>query len=307
VLRSGLLLLALLALLPAANADAAVSAKKAIWGPSEIDGESQFPIYKDLGAGVYQTLLEWDKVAVFTPVDGRDPQDTAYDWPAELDTVIDEAKANGIQVAFTVTGTPGWANGDKAAKNAPKDPKDFADFLTAAAKQYPSVHLWSIWEAPSASANLTPTSAYPKLLDNAYTALKAASKSNKVIGGNASGATPQRWYSKLNAKHLDLFGYNPSARKPPTAAKLKALEATVKPHKLWLGPVELPTSDGGPFRLTLSAQASWLTKTFKLVRADANIAALSYRNLKDEDGAPYRGLLDKNGEKKPSYNAFKRG
>ena len=71
--------------------------------------------------------------------------------------------------------------------------------------------------------------------------------------------------------------------------------------------VAVTRSRSPPFRLTLSAQASWLTKAFKIVRADSNIATLSYRNLKDEDGAPYRGLLDKDGKKKPSYNAYKRG
>jgi hypothetical protein len=153
------------------------------------------------------------------------------------------------------------------------------------------VHLWSLGDGK--------TKGYAQLLANGYKGLKAASARNKVIAGNGNKLDKSARY--------DLYGYNPSARKPPTAAKLKAVETTVKPHKLWLGPVELPTSDGGPFRLTLSAQASWLTKTFKLVRSDANIATLSYRNLKDEDGAPYRGLLDKDGAKKPSYNAFKRG
>jgi hypothetical protein len=284
VLRSGLILLALLALIPVANADAAVSQKKAIWGPVEIDGESQFPVYKDLGAGIYQTTLEWDKVAVFEPMDAKDPEDTGYDWPAELDTVVDEGKQNGIQIAFTVTGTPSFAKGSKA-------PKAYGDFLVAAAKQYPGVHLWSIGEGK--------TPRYDALLAAAYKGLKKASARNKVIAGNGNKLGKSARY--------DLFGYNPSARKPPTAAKLKSVEKTVKPHKLWLGPVELPTSDGGAFRLTLAQQASWIKSAFKLVRADNNIATLSYRNLKDEDGAPYRGLLDKDGNKKPSYNAYKRG
>src|SRR5262245_53052913 len=223
VLRSGLLLFALLALIPVANADAAVSTKKAIWGPSEIDGESQFPVYKDLGAGIYETPLEWDKIAVFTPVDGKDPEDTAYDWPAELDTVIDEAKANGIQVAFTVTGTADWAKGSAI-------PKAYGDFLAAAAKEYPSVRLWSIGDGKTAR--------YDQLLAAGYKSLKAASARNRIIAGNGNKLAK-------NARY-DLFGYNPSARTPPTAAKLKKVEATVKPHKLWLGPVELPTSAGGP-------------------------------------------------------------
>ena len=44
--------------------NAAVSAKKALWGPAEVEATSQFPTYKELGAGIYMTKLEWDKVAV---------------------------------------------------------------------------------------------------------------------------------------------------------------------------------------------------------------------------------------------------
>src|SRR3954470_3751618 len=110
--RSLLLLLALLALaVPAARADAAVSKKKAIWGPTEIDGESQFPVYRDLGARLYQMKLQWDQVAIFAPGAPKDDEDPGYEWPDEVDTAIAEAKDNGMQVALTVTGTPGWANG----------------------------------------------------------------------------------------------------------------------------------------------------------------------------------------------------
>ena len=36
---------------------------------------------------------------------GREgPEDTAYDWPAEVDTAIAEGKRNGIKVALTITG-----------------------------------------------------------------------------------------------------------------------------------------------------------------------------------------------------------
>jgi len=55
-----LLLLLVLALVVPAQADAAVTRKKAIWGPVSVDGRSQFPIYADLGVGIYQSTLRWD-------------------------------------------------------------------------------------------------------------------------------------------------------------------------------------------------------------------------------------------------------
>ena len=86
------LLLCLAVLLVPASAHAAKSQKKAIWGPIELDGESQFPVYKDLGVGTYQMLLEWDKVGVLEPLDAKDPEDASYEWSDEIDTAISEGK-----------------------------------------------------------------------------------------------------------------------------------------------------------------------------------------------------------------------
>jgi hypothetical protein len=285
-----LLLLAFALIAPSANA--AKSPKKAIWGPVEVDGESQFPVYKDLGAGVFQMKLEWDQVATVAPEKGSDPEDTAYDWPAEIDTAISEGRKNHIKIALTVTGTPGWANGDKSVTTAPTKAADLADFLTAAAKQFKAVHLWAIGDG-----SVTPASKYPQLLDGATKALHKASKANKVIGGNGR---------KVAGAAYDYYGVDVSAKKAPTKSKLASLEKTAGKHKLWLGPTKLYTSENGPFRISASAQASWLTSAFKLIKPDAKVAALSYDGLLDEEGAASHGLIDIDGEKKPAYNAFKR-
>ncbi len=55
------LLLVVLAVVPAA--DARQSRKKSIWGPVEVNGVSQFPIYRDLGVGIFQMGLSWAAVA----------------------------------------------------------------------------------------------------------------------------------------------------------------------------------------------------------------------------------------------------
>ena len=62
----------------AGGAARAASLKKGIWGPVRVDGVSQFPIYRELGAGVYHTSLRWAKVATRRPVDPRNPRDPAY-------------------------------------------------------------------------------------------------------------------------------------------------------------------------------------------------------------------------------------
>jgi hypothetical protein len=209
-------------LLAAAPAQAAKSPKKAIWGPVEVDGESQFPIYKDLGAGVFQMTLKWDETATVAPEDGADPDDTAYDGPAEIDTAISEGKRTGIKIALTVAGTPGWANGEKARTVPPKKAADLADFLTAASKHYKAVRIWSIWDE-----KVSPASSYPKMLDAAYVALHKVSKQNRVIGGNGN--------TNLKKARMDYLAVDVSATKAPTKKQLAALEKKAGSSFIFLG------------------------------------------------------------------------
>src|SRR3954452_4506608 len=216
MVRRALLLMLALVAFPAASAHAAVTTKKAIWGPVEIDAQSQFPVYRELGAGIYQTTLDWSEVASLEPLDAKDVEDPSYEWPDEIDTAIAEAKSAGLQVALTVTGKPSWS----------KQTGDFATFAQVAAKRYPAVHLWSIWDGPYKGG----AGKYAQILDGAYTSLKAASKSNQVIGGQSTGGTAAKWIPTLKlpsakAPRMDFYGHTPSATKAPTTASLETLEA----------------------------------------------------------------------------------
>src|SRR5438067_2478451 len=70
------------------TAAARTSTKKAIWGPAQRNGRSQFPVYANLGAGIYETTLNWNRIAATRPASATDPADSAYVWPAELDFVV---------------------------------------------------------------------------------------------------------------------------------------------------------------------------------------------------------------------------
>src|SRR3954468_8418966 len=109
MVRRALPLILALVAFPAASADAAVTTKKAIWGPVEIDSQPQFPVYRELGAGIFQTTLDWSEVASLNALAATDVDDPSYEWPDEIDTAISEAKRQGISVALTVTGTPSWS------------------------------------------------------------------------------------------------------------------------------------------------------------------------------------------------------
>jgi hypothetical protein len=237
VLRSVLLLaVAAAALWLAAPAQAV---QKGFWGPTQVDGVSQFPVYRDLGVDLFQMHLYWNDVAPTRPANPRDPDDPAYRWPADVDYALREAASNGMRVLLMPMFSPGWANGGKARAYAPNTGKDYADFVYAAGRRYPAVRHWLLWGEPTRAPNFQPmeerkssrlTKAqakaplrYAKLLDAGYGALKQVSRKNVVIGGNsftAGDVHPAEWLSRLRLPNgrpprLDLYGHNPFCRRKP--------------------------------------------------------------------------------------------
>ncbi len=242
----GLTALALLG--PAAGAQAAV--EKSLWGPTSFPAGhpecpvggpstcSAFPLYRQLGVDVYQIQLPWSQVAKTRPANPRNHNDPAYSWPSFADYVVQEAAANGIQVAFMVKSTPDWANGGQGVLVAPNDPKDYADFMFAASQHYPSVKRWMIWGEPNYGYNFQPMPQnspvgprlYAQVLDAAYVALKEADKSNIVIGGMTLNSlrnvpTPDfiRWLrigtgKKARPPRVDWWGHNPFEARFPNIA-----------------------------------------------------------------------------------------
>jgi hypothetical protein len=214
--------------------------KKGIWGPVQKSGVSRFPVYEQLGVTVYNTPLPWSAVAVRRPTNPRDPNDPAYRWPVDVGEGVAQARRRRIQVAIRVDGSPAWANGGRPQNWAPLDPADYADFLVAAARRYPSVRFWIVWGEPTRAATFSPIPPthpsapltleavrtvrfYAQLLDRSYAALKGVSKRKVVIGGNsytAGDISPLNWirYMRLpngRRPRMDLYGHNPfTARRP---------------------------------------------------------------------------------------------
>jgi hypothetical protein len=155
-----------------------------------------------------------------------------------------EAQHDHIQVALQIIGAPTWANGGKPWNWAPLDPQDYANFAIAAARRYPTVHLWMIWGEPSRRPDFEPEVAaapgakldaaqqvaphlYARILDAAYGALKSVARANVVIGGmtyTTGDISTQQWIENLRLPdgrppRLDMYGHNPFSflRKPSLA------------------------------------------------------------------------------------------
>jgi hypothetical protein len=242
VKRAVWLTIALLATFTAASAtaDARVYYRKAFWGPLTVNGVSQFPVYNTLGVGIYQMDLYWAATAPERPGDPTNPKDPVYKWPASISYAVAQAKRYKMRVLLQVIQTPSWANGGKPTNWVPTRNSDLANFVTAASRRYPSVHLWMIWGEPDRSANfeplvpaapnatkLTPAQAaaphkYAQMLDASYGALKKLSRRNFVIGGNTTfGDIPTRlWVENMRLPNkkpprMDLYGHNPFSTRAP--------------------------------------------------------------------------------------------
>jgi hypothetical protein len=306
----------------AGPADARYSRKKAIWGPTQVSGVSQFPIYHDLGVGVYQMPLEWYRVAPTRPGQPSNPGDAAYHWPAEVDYAIAEAAKYRIRVSLMIIGSPPWANGGRSWDWAPHRPKDFASFARAAARRYPHVRLWQIWGEPSREHNWKPLPRfeatgprrYARLLDRAYASLKRQSRRNLVIGGNTfttGDVSPKQFIKSMRLPNgrparMDLYGHNPFSvrspdlRRPPLGfgwadfSDLDTLAGWVdrylgrprgKRIRLFLPEFSLPTDHANyafNFWVTQETQARWLRKALKITRRWSRIYALGWYALYDE-------------------------
>ena len=223
-----------------AQATATSPALKAMWGPSIHDGVSLFPTYRELGTKIYEDKLFWTSTATRRPRNPTNPDDPAYVWPAEITQAVAEAKRYHMQVALQIIGAPRWANGGKAWNWVPLHPQDYANFAIAAAKRYPSVHLWMIWGEPTRSPDFEPLVAakplakldaaqqvaphiYARILDAAYGALKSVSPANLVIGGmtyTTGEISTQQWIENLRLPdgkppRLDMYGHNPFSFRAP--------------------------------------------------------------------------------------------
>ena len=129
-------------------ADARYSSKKAIWGPTTVNGVSQFPIYRDLGVGIFQMQLQWNQVAPTRPTHPGDPADPAYRWPNGLGLCDQAGARSRIRVSLMLQRRAAVGERRPVGEWAPDAGRDFAAFARAAARRYPGVHLWQIWGEP---------------------------------------------------------------------------------------------------------------------------------------------------------------
>ena len=134
------------------------------------DPATFYPQLEELGVQLLRVHLNWGGrlgVATRRPAEGTDFDDPAYDWRL-YDRVVLQAQRHGVEIVFTIFGTPAWANGGGAPTRAPRDATRLREFAYAAATRYsgthvrpdgtllPRVRYWTAWNEPNLQIGLIP-------------------------------------------------------------------------------------------------------------------------------------------------------
>jgi hypothetical protein len=192
------------------------------FGPGKLN--QRLATFKRLGAPLVRFTLHWNEIALSRPKDAASPRDRAYDW-RRPDRILRGLRRYGLTPVLTLVGTPRWANGGRAPNFAPPHPRDFHRFAIAAARRYPWVRYWLIWNEPNKRLWLRPTRAaiyVQQLLNPGYEAIHAVLPHARVGGGvtaprgGLGGVSPVVWVHGMAAAHaeLDAYAHHPYPSSP---------------------------------------------------------------------------------------------
>jgi hypothetical protein len=119
---------------------------------------------RGLGVDMIKVQVNWATVAPGgrrkpSGFDAADP--SQYPGWARYDQVLADAKARGYTVMFALAPpAPGWATptrGDREGVTRPSA-REFGRFATAAARRFPGVDVWTLWNEPNHPGHLYPQS-----------------------------------------------------------------------------------------------------------------------------------------------------
>jgi hypothetical protein len=192
------------------------------FGPGKLN--QRLATFKRLGVPLVRFTLHWNEIALRRPKDAASPRDPAYDW-GRPDRILRGLRRYGLTPVMTLVGTPRWANGGRPPNFAPPHPRDFHRFAIAAARRYPWVRYWLIWNEPNKRLWLRPTRAaiyVQHLLNPGYEAIHAVLPHARVGGGvtaprgGLGGVPPVVWVHGMAAAHaeLDAYAHHPYPSSP---------------------------------------------------------------------------------------------
>ena len=300
--------------------------------------ERRLDTLDQLGVDTVRFTLLWRDIAVTRPDDPADPNDPGYDW-SNADPLVKGLHRHGIKVLLTLWGTPRWANHWNKPNRPPASPDALALFATAAAKRYPWVRMWEVWNEPNQLGGLYPNSPrlyVERLLNPTVAALHALNPANVVAGGATSPRATQTAKSAvifmrgMRAAHarFDVYSHHPYPRwfgrgRPETPlqtlpctrwltmASLQCLLRNVAqnfgPKHVWLTEYAYKTNPPDPTRGVAPAlQARYLAEANRRVYQAPRVDLLINFLIRDEPvaGRWASGFFTAAETVKPSFYSF---
>jgi hypothetical protein len=192
------------------------------YGPGMLD--RRLTTFARLGVPLVRFTLHWDQIAARRPKNAASPRDPAYDW-RRADRILRGLRRHGLIPVLTLLGTPRWANGGRPPNFAPTRTRYFRAFARAAARRYPWVRYWLIWNEPNKPLWLRPTRAViyvQHLLNPGYEAIHSVIRDARVGGGvtaprgGLGGVAPVTWLRGMARAHakLDAYAHHPYPLRP---------------------------------------------------------------------------------------------
>ena len=117
---------------------------------------------------------------------------TVRDATGDLDRLVNDANAKGLNVLFSVVKAPAWARpaDDRSVDGPPANPQDFANFMAAVANRYQgkvqAYEIWNeqnLWYEWGGRDGRIDAARYMALLRAAYNAVKSNDPNAIVISG----------------------------------------------------------------------------------------------------------------------------
>jgi hypothetical protein len=289
-----------------------------------------------LGPDVVRITLRWDQVARKKPARATSPNDKAYDWSG-YDGILSGLRQHHIGVLLTIYGAPRWANGHRGSNGVPLSKWTLPAFAVAAAKRYPWIRRWEIWNEPNLRTFLRPNSPrlyVTRLLNPTVAALHSVQRGITVAGGatsprrTPSGMAPIAFMRGMRAAHarFDVYSHHPypvSRFETPsnancryctgilTMARLHDLLAEVKRDfggkRVWLTEYGYQTNPPDRYLgVSRALQAKYLAQAAYLALKAPRVDLLIHFLVKDERlaGRWQSGLYTAGGAPKPSFWSF---